>query len=451
MVTDLTTGKPFKKIIQFCLPLMVGQLFQQFYNMVDSIIVGKFCGTAELSAVGSTGSINFLVIGFVLGCCTGFCIPMSQAFGEKDMKKLRKCYANSIYLTVILTVVITILTVTFVSRVLRLMNTPVEIIDMAEDYITIIFWGTAATFFYNMAACVMRSLGDSKTPLYLLIFSSLLNVALDLLFVIKLDMAVKGVAIATVIAQAVSAVLSFIIIKKKLEILRFEKGERSFSPRTCGRLLYNGLPMALQMSITAVGSIMLQSAVNGLGYTIVAAVTVATKVQLMLMLPSETVGATMATYCGQNFGAGRMDRVKEGMFKSMIIAAAYCLISVPLAHFGGSMLAQLFVKSTETEVIALIARFLRVGSYFYPILALIFLLRNSVQGLGYSLPAMMAGVFELVARALMGFWIIPKYGFDAVVFANPMAWIFADILLVPVFFITYNLAKKKIAARKKEQ
>lgn len=444
LVTDLTQGKPIKRILGFCLPLMAGQLFQQFYNMVDSIIVGRFAGTLELSAVGSTGSLTFLVVGFVIGLCTGFSIPVSHAFGEQNMQKMRRFFINSVYLTVGVAAILTTVTLLLTNQVLTVMNTPDEIFGLAHDYIYTIFAGLTATLFYNLFAAVMRALGDSRTPLYLLIFSSILNIGLDLFFVIRLGMAVKGVAIATVIAQAASAVLGLVMILKKFPLLRLHREDFAPSLKMCGTLLYNGIPMALQVSVTAVGSIILQSAVNQLGADVIAGMAVATKIQLMLVLPSETIGITMATYCGQNLGARRLDRIKDGMRKSILIGMVYCVISITVARTLGRTLALLFVTGDQTAVIDCVQQFLNACSWFYPTLAVLFIVRNAIQGLGYSIPAMLAGFFELMARAVMGLVVIPVYGYTAVCYTNPMAWIAADCLVIPVYFIVFRLIKKRM-------
>ncbi len=444
MVTDLTRGKPAKMILTFCLPLMIGQFFQQLYNMVDSIIVGKFAGTAELSAVGSTGSLSFLVIGFVTGLCTGFSIPVSHAFGEGNHKKMRSIFMNSVYLTALIAVVLTAATVTLTRPVLKIMNTPDDIFEMAFTYISTIFLGLTATLFYNLFACIMRALGDSRTPLYLLIFSSILNILLDLFFVIKLKMAVLGVAIATDIAQASSAVLAFVIIKKKFTILKASPEEKKFSAANCSALLNSGLPMALQVSVTAIGSIMLQSAVNQLGSNVIAAVTVGGKIQLMFILPAETIGITMATYCGQNLGAGKADRIKTGIRTSIVMGLIYCSAAIFVAKVFPEKLALLFLDKSQSVVIKEVGDFLRTCSWFYPVLSVLFIYRNSIQGLGYSMQAMFSGFFELVARGVMGFVIIPKFGYTAVCFANPAAWIAATLFLIPVYYTVFRLAVKKL-------
>lgn len=446
MVKDLTKGKPIKLIVAFCLPLMLGQLFQQLYNMVDSIIVGRFAGTSELSAVGSTGAISFLIIGFVCGFEAGLSIPVSKAFGEKNYEKIRKLFANCIYLSLIASAVLTAFMYFFTPFLLRIMNTPEEIYDMAYDYIGTIFLGLVVTFFYNLFAGVMRALGDSRTPLLLLIFSSVLNIGLDLFFVITLKMACKGVAIATVISQAVSALLALVIIIFRFKILHFRREEAAFSWELSRNLLGIGVPMALQISVTAVGSIMLQSAVNILGQQAIAAVTVAGKIQLFLILPSEQIGVAMATYCGQNSGAGRIDRIKSGILSAFALDFIYSVFSMSVAFFLGGKLAVLFVTSDQTVIIEMVSRFLRTCCIFYPVLAVLFSLRNSIQGLGYSFQAMTAGLFELTARAVMSYIVIPVYGYAAVCFANPSAWIAADFLLVPVFLFVYFRLKKRYAA-----
>lgn len=428
---------------------MLGQFFQQLYNMVDSIIVGRFAGTAELSSVGSTGSISFLVLGFVSGFTAGVAIPLSQAFGEGDNKKVRRIFINCIYITGAATLILTVLTAIFVKPLLKLMNTPDNIFTMAYDYISTIFLGLVATLFYNLFASVMRSLGDSRTPLLLLIFSSVLNICLDLLFVLKFGNACKGVGIATVIAQLCSAVLALFIIIKRFDILKLTREDLPFSPELCGKILYIGLPMALQMSVTAVGSIMLQSAVNTLGSNVIAAVTVGGKIQLFIVMPAESIGVAMATFCGQNLGARRMDRVKKGVTDAVFLELVYSVFAMAVAYFFSGTLSTLFVTSDQTEVISLVHQFFSVCCMFYPVLAVLFTMRNSIQGLGYSIPAMMAGVFELAARGIMGFVVIPKFGYNAVCFANPSAWIAADILLFPVFFIAYFKLKKQIGGENK--
>lgn len=443
MTKDMTTGSPMKNIIKFCLPLMMGNLFQQFYNMADIIIVGQFVGKTALSAVGSVGSLNFMIIGSVIGLCTGFAIPVAQRFGAQDYKSLKKYVANIIYVSVVLGVILTALAVSFTHPLLKLLNTPDDIYKDAYDYIVIIFAGIGATMFYNILASIVRSLGDSKTPLYFLIFSSILNIGLDILLITQFDMGVKGAAVATVFSQVVSGVLCFVYVKKKFPILHIDKESRTFDFTYIKNLLRNGIPMALQFSITAVGSVMLQSCVNGLGADAIAAVTIGGKTQLMIVLPSETIGASMAVYCGQNLGAGKIDRIKKGMESSVILAGVYSVIGFCVARFLGPYISLLFISGGEAGVIALAQQYIDAGSYLYFILSLLFLFRNSLQGLGYSAVAMIAGIFELVARAIMGFGFVNTIGYSAACIANPVAWVAADIFLIPAFFIVLRKLMKK--------
>ena len=443
MTKDMTTGSPMKNIIRFCLPLMLGNLFQQLYNMADSIIVGRFVGKIALSAVGSVGALNFLIIGSVIGLCTGFAIPIAQRFGAQDIQSLKKYVANIIYTSAVLGVVFTVGAVLFTHPLLKLLNTPEEIYQDAYDYIVIIFAGIGATMFYNLLASIVRSLGDSKTPLYFLLFSSVLNVGLDILLITVFHMGVRGASVATVISQLVSGILCFIYVKRSFPILHITKETSKPDFKYIKTLLRNGLPMALQFSITALGSVMLQSCVNGLGADAIAAVTIGGKTQLMIVLPSETIGITMATYCGQNLGAKKLDRIKKGIGSGFILAAIYSVIGMCVARFLGPYISLLFISGSETSVITLAQQYINAGSYFYIILSVLFLLRNSLQGLGYSVTAMMTGVFELFARAVGGFIFVEHFGYDAACFVNPFAWIVADMFLFPAFFTVMHKLNKR--------
>ena len=443
MTKDMTAGSPMKNIIRFCLPLMLGNLFQQLYNMADTIIVGRFVGKIALSAVGSVGALNFLIIGSVIGLCTGFAIPIAQRFGAQDIQSLKKYVANIIYTSAVLGVVFTVGAVLFTHPLLKLLNTPEEIYQDAYDYIVIIFAGIGATMFYNLLASIVRSLGDSKTPLYFLLFSSVLNVGLDILLITVFHMGVRGASVATVISQLVSGILCFIYVKRSFPILHITKETSKPDFKYIKTLLRNGLPMALQFSITALGSVMLQSCVNGLGADAIAAVTIGGKTQLMIVLPSETIGITMATYCGQNLGAKKLDRIKKGIGSGFILAAIYSVIGMCVARFLGPYISLLFISGSETSVITLAQQYINAGSYFYIILSVLFLLRNSLQGLGYSVTAMMTGVFELFARAVGGFIFVKHFGYDAACFVNPFAWIVADMFLFPAFFTVIHKLNKR--------
>lgn len=444
MVRDLTQGKPLSLIISFCIPLIIGNLFQQFYNLVDMIVVGQFVGVKAVAAVGATGSLNFLVLGFVLGMCSGLCIPISNSFGAGDYSGMRRYVFNAAYLAASMAVIVTALTVIFAPQILQIMKTPDDIYMDSRIYITIIFAGIPATVLYNILSGILRALGDSKTPLYFLIIAALLNVGLDLAFVVFLHAGVLGVAVATVISQAVSGILCLLYIIKKFPILRPNRSELKYSGNLCIRLLGTSIPMALQFSITALGAIVLQSAVNTLGSDTVAAVTASGKVQMLVTQPMETLGITMATYCSQNLGAGKVKRIREGVLKSTILASCYCVLALVIIRYAGVYIAHMFIDSKETQILEMIGQFLKINSYFYVFLAMIFIYRNALQGMGQGLIAMAAGIFEMIARIVVASAFVVNFGFFAVCFANPAAWVAADILLFPVYFITMRRLKKKL-------
>lgn len=442
MVKDMTEGKPLKLILSFCIPLVLGNIFQQLYNMVDSIIVGQFVGVNALAAVGATGSLNFLVLGFVNGLCSGFSIPVAQSFGAGKLSEMRKNVSNALYLGTIVSVILTIATMIFTPQMLRLMQTPEDIYQDSYQYIIIIFAGIFATMLYNILAGFLRALGDSKTPLYFLAIASILNIILDLVFVLGLQMRVAGAAYATVISQGVSAVLCLIYIRKKFRILRFEKDELYFAGAQVKKLLSIGVPMALQFSITAVGSIILQTAVNTLGSGVVAAVTAANKIQMIVTQPMETLGITMATYGGQNLGAGKIDRIQKGFRQSILLSLVYCVVACLLVSFLGYYAALLFISSNETVILSQVVQFMRINGIFYPLLGVLFIMRNTLQGLGFSVLPMLAGACELLARSSVAFCLVGVFGFSAICFANPAAWIAADILLVITWFMKMHALKK---------
>lgn len=423
---------------------MLGNLFQQFYNMADTVIVGQFVGKSALSAVGSVGALNFLIVGSVIGLCSGFAIPIAQRFGAQDIKGLKKYVANIIYTSAVLAVVFTAGAVILTNPLLKLLNTPEEIYGEAYSYIVIIFAGISATMFYNLLASIVRALGDSKTPLYFLLFSSLFNIGLDLLLIIVFKMGVRGAAVATVVSQFISGVLCLIYVKRSFPILHVTKETRDLDFGFVKELLRNGLPLALQFSITAIGSVMLASCVNSLGADIIAAITIGSKTQLMITLPAETIGITMATYCGQNLGAKKYDRIKKGVGRAVVVALVYSAIGFTVARFLGPYISLAFIDRGETEVIALAQQYIDMGSYFYPILAVLFVLRNSIQGVGYSITAMTTGVFELAARGVMGYGFVNRLGYDAACVANPVAWIAADVFLVPSYLFIMRKVKKKL-------
>lgn len=435
MIKDMTKGSPMRLIISFTIPMIFGNLFQQLYNMVDTIVVGRFVGVDALAAVGSVGSVFFLVIGFCTGICSGFSIPVAQFFGAGNYANMKKYIANTGYLCGIFAAVLLAVTILLTKPLLILMETPSNIIDDAFTYIIIIFIGIPITIFYNMLSCILRALGDTKTPLKYLTISSVLNIIFDLLFVIVFKMGVAGVAVATNISQLISGILCFIFMKKNVDVLCFEKEELKFSAQCCKRLIKVGVPMGLQFSITAIGSIILQAAVNTLGSAIVASVTAASKVQLLMIQPLETMGITMATYGGQNLGAGQIKRIRQGVRKSLILSMTYSIAACLAAAFLGRYLVYMFVEDPSKQLLDNAQKFMTIGGLFYPFLGVLFILRNLLQGLSYSFVSMFAGVTELAARTIVAFCFVKTIGYTAVCFASPVAWIVAAVMLVIVYII----------------
>ena len=435
MVRDMTTGNSAKQILKFSLPLLIGTVFQQFYNMVDSIIVGKFLGTQPFAAVGMTGSITFFVLGLVFGACSGFAIPVAQDFGAHDEAGVRRCVANIIHIGVIFGLVMTLATTLLTRQILVWMDTPEELMQDAYDYLFWIFLGIGSLMLYNLLAGILRSLGDSTTPLIFLILSSLLNIGLDVLLVWTLNVGVKGAAIATVISQLISGLGCLVFMIRKFPMLRLTRKDLRPDLPTIRRLSGIGFPMGLQFSITAIGSIILQKSVNALGTTIIASVSAAAKVQNLVVSPMDAFGVSMATFAGQNYGAGKIDRVRRGVRQVFWMLTAYSLLALGIVYFSGSTIALLFVDASETEILACTQHFLIMNGLFYIPLGLIYTLRNTLQGVGFSKIAMLSGLFELVARSVMGLFVVPKFGFNAVCLAHPTAWIMADLILIVLYLI----------------
>ncbi len=433
----------------FTFPLVLGNLFQQFYALADTIIVGRFCGVSALASVGATGSVNYLILGFVIGVCNGFAIPIAQLFGARDYKDLRRHVANAAWLCIAASVVLTIATVALTRPMMQLMQTPDDIIDGAVIYIGWIFAGIPFIFLYNMVAAIMRALGDSKTPLYFLILTSALNIGLDLLFVIPFKFGVFGAALATDISQVISGVLSFIYLCRKFDVLKMQKDDLVFSKKACVRLMGIGVPMGLQCSITAIGSVIMQWAVNMLGSTAVAAVTAAGKTQNLLTVPLESVGTAMATYAGQNLGASRMDRVRKGTNSAMLIILVYGLASAFILHFTDVQIMGLFLDTAkEVDIVAMGRQYLFWNSVFFVPLGALIVWRYTIQGLGFSSLAMLAGVAEMIARTAVAIILVPILGYFGAELANPAAWVAACLFLYPAYRWTCRQLDNRLLAAK---
>lgn len=434
MTKDLTSGNTFKLILTYAFPVWLGFLFQQFYAVVDTVIVGQFLGVDAIAAVGSTGSVCFLLIGFCMGLCGGFAVPIAQRFGAKEFGKMRKYIYNTIILCLFFSIVMTIFTVLSCKQILIWMLTPENIIDMAVEYVKILFWGISFTILYNISSGILRALGDSKTPLYFLIMAAFVNIFLDILFIATFKMGVAGAAWATIISQGLSGLACVFYMIKHFAIIRTTREERELDFGYCKTLCLNGVPMGLQYSITAIGSVILQSSVNLLGSAAVASVTAGGKIVMFFCTPFDAMGTTMANFAGQNVGSKKYDRVKKAVIDCTIISAIYAVVAFVVIYFFGSPLSAFILGSSEAEVVSNSHLFMIINSLFYIPLAWINILRFGIQGMGHGPLAVFAGVFEMIARALVAIVFVPIYGFPAVCFASPVAWVLADLFLFPAFY-----------------
>lgn len=450
-ITDMTCGNPLKLIFAFAIPMLIGTLFQQFYSMVDTVMVGKYLGVNALAAVGSTGAIFFMVNGFVIGNTAGFAIPVAQKFGAKDYSGMRRFTMNAVYMGIFFSVLITAIVCLFTRAILIVTNTPKEILDAAYTYIIIVFAGIPVMYLYNLTASIIRALGDSRTPLYFLIVAALLNIVLDVVSIKVMGLGVAGPAYATVISQLISGILCVIFMVKKFSILKLETGEGKISMRYIRVLLSMGIPMGLQYSITAIGSVILQAAVNGLGAVTVAAVTAGSKISSFCVAVTDALGMTMATYSGQNVGAGKLDRVMEGVRAATIIGTIYAVIVFVLMIFIGGDLPKLFIAADKVDVIEKARVFLLWNSGFYFALVFVNVWRNSIQGMGFPMFAILSGVCEMFARGIVGFVGVPHFGFVAACTASPLAWIVADMFLVPGFLYCIRKLKKIFEYKEKSK
>ncbi|MBR1771331.1 MAG: MATE family efflux transporter [Lachnospiraceae bacterium] len=443
MTRDMTKGSCAKLILGFAVPLFFGFLFQQFYNLVDTVIVGRFLGVDELASVGATGSVNFLIIGFCMGVCNGFSIPVAHKFGAGDYSGMRRYVANCVWLGIGFSVVLTAVTTCLCRSVLLWMRTPENIFENAYTYIFIILLGIPATFLYNIVSGMIRALGDSKTPVVFLVLSSFLNIGMDLLFILKLHMGVDGAAWATVIAQGLAGIGCLLFMIRRFEILHVRREEWAPNGHMMAVLCGMGVPMGLQYSITAIGSVILQSATNTLGSTAVAAVTAGGKVSCFLACPFDALGSTMATYGGQNVGAGRLDRIGPGLRASVLVGAVYSVLAFLIILFGGEWIAGLFVERTEYAIIGSVRQYLLFNTAAYLLLGLVNIVRFLIQGMGFANFAILAGVLEMTARTLVGVVLVPRLGFLGVCMGNPAAWILADAFLIPAYFIVCKTLRKR--------
>lgn len=434
MEKDMTAGSPAKAILQFVIPVFLGNVFQQFYNMADTIIVGKFVGTKALAAVGSTGTIMFLIITSLIGLTTGFTVLTAQRYGAGDMRAMRRTVGTAGILSAVISVIVTVISTSGMRALLTLMNTPEDIFADAYAYIMIICFGIFAQVLYNLLASVLRALGNSKVPLYFLILAAALNVVLDLVFIICFHMGAAGAAYATVISQGVSGTLCLVYIARKVPVLHLKREDWRFDWYVAKLQLGVGLPMALQYSITAIGTMMVQSALNAMGSTLVAAFTAASKIEQLVTQAYVALGTAMATYNAQNMGAGKIMRIRQGFKAATLMGIAYSAVAGTFVMTVGKYLTYLFISDDVPALLGSVDLYLKcVGIFFLPLLV-VNLYRNGIQGMGFGLMPMMAGIAELVGRAVTAL-IAARYGsYFGICMASPIAWVLAGGLLIAMYY-----------------
>ena len=447
---EMTAGPALPLIFHFTMPLLLGNLLQQTYSLMDAAIVGKYLGINALASVGASSSVIFLILGFCNGCSCGFGIPVAQKFGARDYSMMRRYVAVSLKLSWIFSVAIAIVTAVYCSDILRIMQTPESIFEGAYLYLLITFLGVPCTFLYNLLSSIIRALGDSKTPFWFLLFSTVLNVLLDLFCILVLGWGVAGAAVATLIAQGVSAFLCYVYMYRHFRILRSSPEESQFQVKLARHLMNIGVPMGLQFSITAIGSIMLQSANNALGTACVAAFTSGVRIKMFFICPFESLGIAMATYCGQNLGAGKYERIFKGMKDAFWIGLATAVLASLICAGFGRYIVRLFLNSPTDEVMDYVTRYLNTISFFFIFLAFIYLYRTSLQGLGREIMPMISGIFETICRLATVAVLLKPAGYWSVCFANPVAWIGAGVPLMIAYLVWKQKIQKNILQKENE-
>ena len=443
---DLTQGRPIVQILLFSIPLVAGTLFQQVYSFADSVVVGRLISDAALGAVGTTYSLNFLTLGFVQGACIGFSIPASQAFGAKDHAEFRRYVYNGAWMCVILSVVFTI-TFTLLARpMLQLISTPDDLMDMAWQYITVIFLGIPSAVLYNHSAALLRAVGDSRHPFYFLVISCAINVCFDVFFIVVCHMGVVGSALGNIIGQVLSAGLNCWWAFTRIPIFRESlspalRADMRWSGRHVRRLAVVGLPMGFEYSVSAIGAVLMQNSINLLGTAAVTAQTAGEKIRQLFTLPMESVGMAMATYAGQNLGAKRLDRIKQGLVSGTVIQAVYCVVCFVVIRLFNRPLVGSVLGDADPRITDDAALYLTLISCFFIIHGTLMIFRNTLQGMGYSTHAIISGVGELAGRALGAWLAIVGYGYLAICYSNPLAWAFA--LAYCMVMVTVMIRRKR--------
>lgn len=447
MGQDMTKGNPTKLILFFTLPMLLGNIFQQFYSMADTFIVSRTIGVDAFAAVGSTGSISSLIIGLATGLTVGLSVITAQRFGRQDIKAIRKNLAASVIISAVISIVLTIVATLFTRQILEFMKTPAALIDDAQAYLVIIFAGIGATVLFNLLSNILRAIGDSRSPLLFLAIASVLNVALDYVFILGLGTGVEGAGYATIISQIIASLLCLVYIWKKAPILRIRKEDWKVDKKEIMEHLNLGLPMGFQVSIISIGAIAIQITLNSLGATAVAATTAAEKINGIATMPLVSFGVTMATYTAQNYGAGKFDRIWEGVSKVLKIVLSYSVVMAIVLVTVGRPIAEMYIGETDPAIIDLVQTYFYTNATFYFLLAMLFIYRYTLQGLGKSTAPTAAGIMELLARVLVALLLVESLGYVGVTIANPIAWLGA---LVPLIYSYYSFKRKTTLGERKQ-
>ena len=431
---DLTRGSIMKALLLFAVPLFISNLFQQLYNTADTMIVGNVLGDQSLAAIGSTSAVFELIIGFANGVGSGFGIVIACLWGANDREKLKKAVASSLILSLMLSAVLMIVSFVALKPLLILLKTPADILEEAYGYISIICMAVAITMLYNLGAALLRAIGDSITPLIVLLIASVLNIALDFLFMTRFSMGIAGAAVATVIAQGVCCIFCFWFILRRAKVLVPSRKDFSFDSALCRELLEQGFSMGFMLSIVSLGTVALQSSINVLGTQIIAAHTTARKLFGLLTMPFATVAAAIATFTSQNKGAEQYDRIRQGVYQANMLTTIYSVVVTILIFLSAPFLVHVMSGSSDPFILQTGSMYMRINSPFFIVLGVLLNLRNALQGMGYGLVPMLGGVFELVARATIVLLVAGRTSFAGVCLADPMAWIAALIPLIPYYF-----------------
>lgn len=443
---NMTQGNVLKIMLSFGFPILLGNLFQQFYNFTDLIIVSRKIGVEALEGVGATASLTELIIVFINGLTNGFSIIIAQYFGAGDEKNVRRSVAATLTMSVVFTVIMTALSLFFIRDILKLLHTPDTVMQNAYDYISVLLMGLIFTMAYNMCANILRAIGNSAAPLIFLVISTFLNIGMDLLFVVVIPMGIRGAALATVLAQLISAILCFIYIMKKCPEIHLSKKDFSFDKNLLGKMLSTGFSMAMMLAIVSLGSVILQSGINGLGEETIAAHISARKVISLFMMPIAVIGSACATFTSQNYGAGNMERVFEGIKKGMLLGILWSTVSLLLLFPFTEQFVLLIIEKEDANNLFLIetaTKYVRISVPCFYVLIFLIVLRNALQGMGRRIVPIIVSATELIGKVVAIRLLVPMLGYLGVCITEPIIWTFDGIFVL----IVYLILRKKYFSR----